>query len=314
MVKIGHGSTASDNVVLIDLGRRSAAGTPDIALYNGGFILRSDAGLLGSNVNVNWAAAIRGHESWDTTRRNHVMYETPTLHGFTVQTAWGEDNYWDVALRYAGEFNGVRVAFGIAYQEDSEFNAPGQPAAPGTLSGLQQAGILCDTRCDVKASDLKGSASVLHVPTGLFLTFAAGVREVEGQRTAGDPLTAYAGPDHTFWHLSGGVIRNFFGYGPTVLFGEYTYAKGGLEQASFIGTTSGYETNTVGGARTTSEMTQWGIGINQHIDAAAMEIFATYKVYSLEANGFTGGNVSLNKGLDGVGDFSAVIVGTRVSF
>jgi hypothetical protein len=309
MVKIGQGSTATDNLVLIDLGTRDAAGTMDIALYNGGFILRANDGTLGNATTVNWNAVTRGHESWDTSRRNHILYETPTLQGFTVQAAVAEDNYWDVALRYAGEFNGVRVAFGIGYQEDSEFNAPQDATGLVPLSNS----VLCNTRCDVKTSEWKGSASVLHVPTGLFLTVAGGVREIEGSRDT-TALGAYAGPDLKTWHIAGGVRRNFFGYGPTVLFGEYTWAEGGLEQASFLGTTGGYTLNTVATGSTTSEMTQWGIGVNQYIDAAAMQVFVTYKNWSMEANGFTGTNAALNRGASGVSDFSAVIIGTKLNF
>ena len=310
MVKIGHGSTATDNLVLIDLGAMAGAGTSDVALYNGGFILRSNAGMLGSATTLNWAQATRGHESFDTSRRNHVLYETPTLQGFTVQAAVAEDNYWDIALRYAGEFNGVRVAFGIGYQEDSEFNA-------GPQIGLSTAGVLCATNCNVTTSDLKGSGSILHVPTGLFVTFAAGKRELEGS-TAGTAATAYTGPDLKYWYVAGGLSRNFFGIGNTVLFAEASNSQGGLEQSMFLGTTAGYTMN-VGGVRTTSEVDHWGLGITQYIDAAAMEVFAAYKNYSLDANGFgansnpTLNNASVAGGL-GVHDISVFLVGTRINF
>jgi hypothetical protein len=309
MVKIGHGSTATDNLVLIDLSGRSSGGTPDIALYNGGFILRSGTGLLGNSTTLNWGAAIRGHESFDTSRRNHVLYETPTLAGFSVQAAVAEDNYWDVALRYAGEFGGFRIAGGIGYQEDTEFN--------GGAQALNQAGVLCTTTCNAKASDIKGSLSILHVPTGLFVTGAGGKREVSGSIDPALPATTqYAGPDLTFWHVSAGISQNFFGVGRTVLFGEYTNAKGGLEQAAFLGTATGYSTNigSVANPVSSSEMNQWGLGITQHIDAASMELFATYKSFSLDATGFTGTNVTLNKGAAGVNDFQTVIVGTRINF
>ncbi len=327
LVKIGHGSTATDNLVLIDLGGTAGGSTSDVALYNGGFILRSNAGLLGNSATTNWAQAIRGHESWDTSRRNHVLYETPTLQGFTLQAAVAEDNYWDVALRYAGEFNGVRVAFGIGYQEDTEFNAPaqrldqagalcGQPLVAATPTALQinaSAG-----RCDVKVTDLKGSGSVLHVPTGLFATFAAGKREIEGSLfTPGNAsIQTYSGPDLKFWYLAGGVSRNFFGIGNTVLFGEYSESKGGLEQATFLGSNTGAYTLNVDGARTSSEVQHWGIGVNQFIDAAAMEVFAAYKNYSLDANGFTGANLTLNNtvGNSGVSDISVFLVGTKINF
>ena len=114
MIKVGHGSTATDNLTLIDLGGMGVVGTSDVALFNGGFILRNGAGTLGSATALNWTAAIRGHESFDTFRRDHVLYETPALMGFTLQAAVANDNFWDVALRYAGEFNGVRIAAGIS--------------------------------------------------------------------------------------------------------------------------------------------------------------------------------------------------------
>ncbi len=311
MVKIGHGSTATDNLTLMDLGGTGGAATSDVALYNGGFILRSNAGLLGATTNLNWGQATRGHESWDTSRRNHVLYETPTLQGFHVQAAVAEDNYWDIALRYAGEFNGVRVIFGVGYQEDSKFNT-------ALTTGLGTSGVLCATHCDVKTSDLKGAASILHVPTGLFATFAAGKRELEGA-IGPAAATAYLGPDLKFWYLTGGIARNFFGVGNTVLFGEYSNSENGLEQAAFLGTTSGYNTNNVVGAvRTSSEVTHWGIGVTQYIDAAAMEVFAAYKNYSLDANGFGQANLTLNNasvvGGLGVHDISVFLVGTKINF
>ena len=79
--------------------------SPDISLNNGGFILRGKGnpptgGLLAGATNVNWGTAIRGHESFDTFRRSHVLYETPSLLGFTLQAAVANDNFWDIALRF----------------------------------------------------------------------------------------------------------------------------------------------------------------------------------------------------------------------
>jgi hypothetical protein len=315
MVKIGHGSTATDNLILIDLGQKSAAATPDVALYNGGFLLRSGSGLLASSTALNWGAAIRGHESFDTSRRNHVLYETPTLAGFTLQAAVAEDNFWDVALRYAGEFGGFRLAAGIGYQEDTEFNSPSQSGA-GTFGDLcenttDDDGVISYGRCDVKSSDIKGSASILHVPSGLFVSGAGGQRQVEGTGDA-----PYVGPDLRWWYISGGLSKNFFGVGKTVLFGEYLDSRGGLEQAQFMAGTSdtntGYLPNT--GLTSSSQANMWGVGITQHIDSAAMEIFATYKNFSLESDGFTGANFDLRDGVDGVANFQTVIVGTRINF
>ena len=309
MVKIGHGSTATDNLTLIDLGGTGNAGSSDLGLFNAGMILRSKAGLLANAVNINWGFAIRGHEAFDTNRRNHVLYETPVLLGFTLQAAVAEDNYWDVALRYAGEIAGFRLAAGIGYQEDTNFNAASQL--------LVQNGALCATNCDVKISEVKGSASVLHTATGLFGTVAAGRREIEGTFD-GNPANRYLGPDVTLFYAAAGLSKNYFGPGKTVLFGEYSESKGGLEEQAFLGTilAANYSRNTGSAANpvTSSRVTHWGVGAIQTIDAAAMDVYITYKHYSLEANGFLGGNVTLNTGSSGVNDFQQILVGTRISF
>ena len=326
MIKVGHGSTATDNLILIDVGGQGVAGTPDIALHQGGFLIRGKNSVLSG---VAWNGAIRGHESFDTARRDHVLYETPTLLGFSLQAAVANDNYWDVALRYAGEFGGFRVAAGVGYLEDTGFNAPFQQN--------QAAGFLCTTNCDVKSKEIKGSASVMHVPTGLFVTGAAANRELSGSFS--NTAAQYSGPDVRMYHIAAGIGQNWFGIGKTVLFGEYGEHKGGLAQLAFlgaagyaanpIGTGSGFCTsidgvNTGGAASCDSKVTTWGINLVQYIDAAAMEVFVGYKNYSLSTNGFLngpgvgaaqgGGNASLNKNAGGVNDMSAVMAGAKISF
>jgi hypothetical protein len=106
------------------------------------------------------------------------------------------------------------------------------------------------------------------------------------------------------------VSQNWFGFGRTTLFAEYGEASGGLAQAAYLGVMTGHD------AVSDNDITYWGLGVTQHIDAAAMEIFAAYKNYSLDAHGFTGGSAVLNTGsaAGGTADFSAVIVGTRINF
>lgn len=255
MLKVGHGSTATDNLILIDLGGMGGAGTADIALYNGGFVATTGAAFS----NATWGQLINSGTSFDTTRRNHVLYETPALAGFTIQAAVGEDNYWDAALRYAGEFGGFRLAFGIGYQEDSDFAIANR-----------------------KETEIKGSASLLHVVSGLFVTAAAGKRDVDNSGNA-----AFPNYDAKFWYVAAGVRKNFLGFGDTVLFGEYSQHDD-FSKSTF--------------SDTFSEVTHWGLGVNQYIDAAAMEVFLTYKNFSADVSSGT------------LNDFQAVIGGARVNF
>ena len=164
MIKVGHGSTATDNLILIDLGGMAGAGTADVALYNGGFF--ATARVVGLRTGT-WGQRLGGRASIRPAQSRPV--QTPALAGFTVQAAVGEDNFWDVALRYAGEFSGFRLAFGIGYQQDTEFNRE------------QQAHLVCTTNCNRKDTEIKGSASLLHVASGLFVTAAAGKRETSEQ-------------------------------------------------------------------------------------------------------------------------------------
>ncbi|HRD78557.1 MAG TPA: porin [Hyphomicrobiaceae bacterium] len=293
MIKVGHGSTATDNLILIDLGGLSGATTPDIALYNGSFILRNPVTSLGFPiVSLTWDQLILGRqESYDTSRRNHVLYETPSLAGFTLQAAVAEDNFWDVALRYAGEFGGFRLAAGIGYRQDSEFNQTNQL--------LNVGGALCASQCERVQSVLLGSASILHVPTGLFVTGAAGSREDENFLSligATDNRNAKS----SFWHLTAGISNNFTGLGRTVFYGEYAEHNDALRH--FFSDVTG------------SDVKYWGLGVVQHIDAAAMEIFIAYKNYdaSFTRNvGTLAAPVIESVNFDA---FSTVIVGTRINF
>ena len=48
---------------------------------------------------------------------NGVRYDSPTFAGFSASAGWGEDDYWDMAVRYAGEIHDFKVAAAAAYAE-----------------------------------------------------------------------------------------------------------------------------------------------------------------------------------------------------
>ena len=296
MVKIGHGSTATDNLILVDLSGASAAMTPDAALYNGGFGTRLSSltingtpipAVSGLLTPITWGQVINGGISFDTARRNHVLYETPTLAGFTVAAAVAENSFWDVGLKYAGEFSGIRVAFGVGRSVDKEVPAFG-------LFGLTAREI----------SEWKGSASVLHTQTGLFLNAAGGQREINWAVNLGGGHTLSA-KDPRFWHVTAGWSKNVFGMGSTILFAEYMRAD------DFVGYSLGGP--SINGS-VTSDTRMWGIGVVQSIDAAALDVFLTHKRYETDLNlSGTGGGGSLTIDAQ-MYDFSATVAGVRIQF
>lgn len=285
MVKIGHGSTATDNLILLDVSNAGVAASSDVALWNGSFALRSTA--MSGLTPLTWANMLNQGVSFDTKRRNHVMLESPTLAGFYLQGAVAEDNFWDAALRYAGEFSGFRVAAAVGYSVDGE--APlFHPVAALAFTGIP-------------ATEIKtgvAALSVMHMQSGLFVTASGGQRET-GFKLEGGGASLSAKASH-YWHVIAGWQKNVFGIGSTTVYGEYHEAKDMI----------GFKTTGLFGIDVSSNANVLGFGVVQAVDAAALDIFLAYKRYS--------GDVDLKSDFGaeslGVQDFSAVIGGVKVSF
>ena len=87
-------------------------------------------------------------------RGNAVVYSSPTLGGFNVQAGVGEDDVWDAALRYAGEFAGFRFAAGVGYTRNvSGINEVTKDisvaACTGGCNNGSTTGIVCNpTQCE----------------------------------------------------------------------------------------------------------------------------------------------------------------------
>src|SRR5690606_14034665 len=121
---------------------------------------------------------------------------------------------------------------------------------------------------------ISGSASVMHSASGLFVNAAAG--KVDGVAGNGvlfvGPITGneYAFPwiDPRAVHVQAGVEKNFFGFGNTTLLGEWANAESKLP---------------VGNDKIDLEF--WGLGVNQAIDGAAMDLYVSYRHYDLGLKG-----------------------------
>ncbi|MDX2258186.1 MAG: porin [Hyphomicrobiaceae bacterium] len=215
-VAVGQTDTANSSIAEIDL---SAAFIADgmSSSAAGAAIISGDLGGPGQT-------------NYEFNRQNVVRYDSPTFAGFVVTAAWGEDDIWDVALRYAGEFGGFKMAAGIAYGETTD-----------TSNGA--AGI-----DDIAREIINGGASVMHTSTGLFVSASAGQREREGDTD-----------EDTFWHVAGGIEQKWIALGKTTVFGM------GGEQDEVDGDSFEF----------------YGGGIVQQLDAAAMELFVSYRHYDI---------------------------------
>jgi hypothetical protein len=252
-----------------------------------------------------------------STRQNGLQYTSPVLAGFTVtasysgsskqddvtQNALGQSTptygpLWAVGLKYAGEFSGIRVAAAAGYEDAKGGSYTSLDATNGT-----------STRADSTNKGL--SLSLMHVATGLF---AQGFYNeyTRGHDNVTTDVNFIANNKDTAkqYMIQAGINKNWFGIGNTSVYGEYgntkngfnTFGQTGAGNAPLNGLTNGgvaYQ-----GDNTTNKM--WGLGIVQNVDAAAMEVYAGYRNFSLSSD-----NCTAAGGCKDIGMFTA---GSKIRF
>ena len=199
-VSVGKQSQASDNTAILVDGSGSLISAIWVAFDTNSFGLRHKNGALIAGETWGGAQGCGGQGgAWGDCNgltQNVVRYDSPTFAGFSVSGSWGQDDMWDVAGRYAGEFSGFKLAAAAAYNEvnDPTYNGGG---ADGTYF---QAGVYVE-----------------HVATGLF---ALGNYGNLNNR-------AVVSPNAETWYAKGGIRTHFSSLGHTVFYGEYLNGQDG---------------------------------------------------------------------------------------
>jgi predicted porin len=256
-LSLGHTSTGADNAIETNLA--GAIRTSNIHVGNNLFIQGSAGNLQLKHLATNF----------DAGRDDVVRYDTPSIYGFILSASMGDNDYADLALRFKKEWNSVRIAAAIGYQWDSS----------GDNSAIAEK--------DFEA--LGGSVSVMHVPTGLYGSFAAGTKDIED--AIGDQDR-----EASFWYVQFGIERKLLPYGATTLYGEY----GHYDDIATL-----FRADTID-----SEATRWGFGVVQKIDSAAMEVYAQATFWSFEQSVFAD---ETERSLD-LEDLSMLMIGSRIKF
>jgi hypothetical protein len=149
----GQGSMASDGSAEVDLSGTSVVGYALISDMAGGPFFRLDDGTLTS---IKVKDAFTDYDG--VGRKLRVRYDTPSFGGFSFATSVGTQvvpettnvTVWDMALRYDETIGDVKVSGALAFSRPGDGN-----------------------------SIYDGSISLLHQPTGLSLTLAAGYSDTE---------------------------------------------------------------------------------------------------------------------------------------
>jgi hypothetical protein len=285
---VGRMSTATAGVSTIDLSNTGIVANSQPYPWGGGFLLRTGAGALSA---LTWGSMCAGPSAFPTgagfyniecglhalTRHDAVMYTSPAWHGFTFAGAFGEDDFWDAAGRYAGEWHGFRVAAGLGHR----WYRDREPDLRFPLTGPPFFGKVGDT----DRREWLASASVMHLATGLFLSTAWVQYQFRGDNflEVFDETPGLRRPDTNLWWVDAGIERNWLGIGATTFYAEYGRVTDGITglRADRIGIgPSSLGILGATGVVIDSEMSWWGLGVVQKIDAAALDVYLAYRQYS----------------------------------
>lgn len=169
---LGQGSMATDGIAEADLSGTTVIAYSSLSDTAGGRFFRHDDGLL-SDVNV--GSAFTNLDGLG--RKLRIRYDTPTWNGFGLKASYGQDyladlddDLYDVAATYSGEFSDFEVAAAVGYAWND-----------GTGIDL-----------------FSGSLSALHKPSGVSMTLAAGAEQNEG---SGDYGYAKLGYERDFFAM-----------------------------------------------------------------------------------------------------------------
>ena len=239
---LGQGSMATDGILEIDLSATDVIAYSGVADSAAAQILRLSDGTLDPNgLEIGDVFA-----NLDGDRRFRIRYDTPAFANITFAAAYGrnllsddadtrEANLFDASLTYANTYNDaveVEAGFGYNWQE-------------GVSDGPD-------------VNSWGGSASVLHQPSGLNFTFAAGTEDAGG------------GDNSNYWYTKLGLLRDFVAWGATAASVDYYQgADFALDEDAGIDST---------------DSTSWGLALVQTIDRANTELWLTYRSYDYADN------------------------------
>ena len=268
--------------------------------------------------------------------------------GFQTSFSWGKDDIWASALRYAEEFGGFRFAAAASYSESRDlyyascanpsttggFNGGVVALNPGGAATAPAAGVvttaLAGAVSNTSCNTFQASASLMHTPTGLYMSGGGGqVSDDQRQKALNLAMNgnaavrnANADKNDSFWWLQAGWEAKLNPIGKTTFYGTYgQYDRGTGVAANGIQTLTGADVlNPTNGGGTVymtgSQTTQWGLGVTQAIDAAAMNLYLGYINTSVDMNvARTGGpSAGVVRKANPIDDNSVLYTGATIKF
>ena len=226
------------------------------------------------------------------TRLLEVYYSASDKKGFEEHARVlhdkvnGEGSHWDMAVTMWSEMSPNRALFEAGAEAEEEA-APAEAAGTGGIMDLTAGEE--ESAADGEKS-WAASAGILHSPTGIFVQ--GSYRNIEVEVVGSDI------PEADVYYLQGGIKQKWNSLGATAIWGEYAQGDDGWFTAN---------AEEAGVTYNSTELSRWGVGLTQWVDAAKMQLYLIYQHTELDA-------------VDGAGlavdteDFDSVIAGGSIRF
>jgi hypothetical protein len=311
-VSLGQQSSAADNQAILPDGSGSLVQANYVLYDVNAFVLRTSKpnGNRGNYTGFVWGSlgncnTFNGYGGafgdCDGVPSNNIRYDTPTLHGFGASASWGEDDTWAISGRYAGDLRGIKFAWAGAY-----VRATDETGTAGA-TGLAVGGTQARGNGGLDVGHFQTGAYAEHVASGLWVYGAYGVED--NGTTAAKRGNGKISPEGDFYYLKAGLKRKHFAIGSTTLYGEYGRKNDTFDQRMFDAGVTG------------TDMDHYGVGIVQNVDAAAMQVWLSWRHYEGDVScnsglaGATGcAAIGFNEGNNGLEDFDLVKAGALINF
>jgi len=248
---VGLQSMPTDNIaVLQDPSMTIWSGISPVFRANGFFI----RGLGAGATNTTWGSFAQCLATpslgigidCNGVYRNGLRYDLPAFGPVSIAVGYANDNIYDIALKYAGEFGGFKALLGTGFSYNSD-------------------GGLLDASDDTVGSDSKTfqiQGGLLHTPTGLF-----GVATYQHEKA--DDLPDNAGDKTNAYYFKFGIRKQFNKVGDTAFYGEYAR----YDDQYGLGT-------DISG----SKFQRWGLVAEQYIGSRLI-IYGKWEQYDLDVDG-----------------------------
>ncbi len=275
---VGLSNAATDKITEINLTQtESFAKYSDVEDTGLGMLLRSAVNGRLTSSGISWRRLIgdSGDQPGEGERGfDMVKYESPALHGFFLSASLATKEFWDVALRYKGEFGDVKFEAGVGYLEVID----GAELAVCAGAEVDNTAFDGTVHSNQDCQSYGGSFSVLHEKSGLFLNFGTGLKVDslirDTQRFSGTNVDEA----QFFWAAQGGVEKKFNDLGKTTIYGEYYNYDGGGGTRRTVRAGDALNPTGVGNwAEWYTDVDIFGAGIAQGIDKAAMILYLSYR-------------------------------------